>query len=160
MIMRRIALVLPLLLLPAFGCSGGKGATSSVSGKIMLNGQTPVTAGTVTFYPAEGAPVEKGINSDGTYIITDIPAGEYTVTVETESVKRAENAPVYGGGRGGAEKGQEKQGRGGMSPAPPDFQGGTGHYVKIPEKYGKKESTPLKTTIGKGKNTYDIPLSE
>jgi hypothetical protein len=165
MIKRRIVLGCPLLLalILACGCSGGKGANSSVQGKVTYNQQV-VSGGTIAFYPtAEGqsGPWETHLGADGTYTITDMPAGDYTVTVETESIKRTENAPVYGGGRGGPAKGQEKQGRGGMSPAPPDRQGGAEEkYVSIPPKYGKKESTTLKTTVGKGKNTYDPVLTD
>jgi hypothetical protein len=164
MIKRRVIPVLPLLLLLAFGCSGGKGTVATVVGKVTYSNQ-PVTGGQVIFYPAEGPPAQVGIGADGTYTITDIPTGDYAVTVETESVKQRAQ-PDYGGrgraGGGGEPKGEggQKPAAGGMSPKPADFQGGGGAYVKIPDKYSKKETSGLKTTVGKGKNTYDIPLTD
>jgi hypothetical protein len=161
MMTRRMLLVSPFLFLLASGCGTSKTGASSVSGKITYNGQK-VTAGNVTLYPKEGAPVPVGIQSDGTYTSTDMIPGEYTVTVETESA-RPHEAPVYGGGRGGAPakgEGGMQPGAGGMSPRPKDAQQSTGTYTKIPDKYSKKETSGLKTTVGKGKNTYDIPLTD
>lgn len=33
-------------------------------------------------------------------------------------------------------------------------------YVKIPDKYTKREASPLKTTLKAGKQPYDIPLTD
>ncbi len=151
--------LLSLVFLVAAGCSGAKGSLASVTGKVMY-GQTVVSAGNVTFIPAEGPPVPAGIKSDGTYTITDVAPGEYTVVVETESAKD-KAMPMYGGGRGGDAKDPEgRRPPSGGSPKPSDFQGGGGTYVKIPDKYATKEKTTLKTTLSKGSNKYDINLTD
>jgi hypothetical protein len=162
---RRLIPVLPLFLVLALGCSGNKNAPSTVSGKITYKGEQ-VTKGTVTFHPAEGPPYPIAIGSDGTYSMTDVPTGDMVVTVETESAKQ-QTMPTYGGRMGKqaeaeANKGEAKgrMGPGGGSPAPSDFQQGGGKYTKIPDKYSKKETSPLKTNLTRGKNTFDIPLED
>jgi len=160
MIKRHVIAALPLLFLLALGCGGSKGLGSSVSGKVTYNNQ-PVTAGMIYFYPAEGAASQVGILSDGTYTFTDLPPGDYTVVVDTESANQNRNMPTYGGNRGGGgdAKGGQKPAPGGMSPRP-EGAGGGGAYVKIPDKFAKKESSTLKTTVGKGKNTYDVTMAD
>jgi hypothetical protein len=139
---------LPLLLLVAWGCGGSKSTTSEVTGKVTYQ-NNPLPAGQITFYPAKGTPQSVAIQPDGTYTVTDLEPGEVTVTVSTETLNPEKKTPDYGG-----------RGRGGASPPPPDMAGGGGKYVKIPDKYAKQETSTLKTTISKGKNKYDVPLTD
>jgi hypothetical protein len=47
------------------------------------------------------------------------------------------------------------------SPKPEGARGGGGGtYVKIPSKYALPKTSPLRTTLKKGKNTYDIDLTD
>jgi hypothetical protein len=146
---RRLIAALPVLLLVAWGC-GSKSTTSEVTGKVTYQ-NTPVPGGQITFYPAKGVPMSVGIDPDGSYTITDLEPGEVTVTVSTESLNPDKKTPEYGG-----------RGRGGASPPPPNMAGGGGggKYVKIPDKYAKQETSGLKTTVTKGKNKYDVPLTD
>jgi hypothetical protein len=147
--------VRPLLLVflcTAFlvGCGSGKKNTT-LTGKVLYNGN-PVTGGQMAFYPAEGGGIPVTIASDGTYTAVGLPPGEVTVTVETESINPNRKVPTYGGpGRQG----------GVVSPMPQGANtGSSGTYVKIPEKYAKKETTDLKFSVEAGDQTKDIELKD
>jgi hypothetical protein len=60
--------------------ASGCGVRSTVSGKVTLGGQA--VAGTVTFIGAEGKEFTAPINPDGTYTLTDTPAGAAQVVVK------------------------------------------------------------------------------
>ncbi|HEV3236490.1 MAG TPA: hypothetical protein VGZ25_05850, partial [Gemmataceae bacterium] len=114
--MNRSRLVFLSLLIASVGCSkGNPNAPAEVSGKVTFK-NTPVTAGTVTFY----APDNKGvypitIKPDGTYSQVDLPIGEMTITVETESIN-----PDKKKGAQTSSSGQKAS----MSPAPKGSGGG------------------------------------
>jgi hypothetical protein len=148
----RILFLLPLALALVCGCNrGNPHSRSSVSGKVTYNNQ-PVTGGTVTFIPKEGPVYMRPIEASGTYTATEIPAGDYTVTIETESANKAHKQPQYGGNRGAKMT---------MSPAPEGAPAGAGEYVKIPAKYGDKAKTPLKdVNVIDGRNTKDFELTD
>jgi len=156
----RLVLTLPLFLVVVFGCEkGNPNAPATVSGKVTYKGN-PVTAGVVTFNPKKEGPVSSApLKEDGTYNMTEAPAGEFTVTVETESANPDRKTEAYGappGAGAGAGAG------GGSSPPPPGVNTATapGKYVKIPKKYSDPESSPLKATLGAGKQVKDFPLVE
>jgi hypothetical protein len=78
LVSRRLVLaggVLPLLLV--LGCGSGRG---TVYGKV-TNVGTPITAGTVSFFPESGQPVAATIGSDGSYSAADVPLGKVRVAV-------------------------------------------------------------------------------
>ena len=110
------------------GCGGDGSKQTNVSGKITYKG-APVTGGTLKFYPTTGggAAIPGAINDDGTFAFGGVPQGDYTVTVETESIKFS--------GSGYDMKGKAPPP--GATP-PPDI-GKKGHYVAIPAKYKAKE---------------------
>src|SRR5207237_8004556 len=136
------------------GCSGaGNSTAAKVSGKITYNGKA-VPAGSVAFYAPEGGFYNYQLQSDGTYSGTDLPAGgELVVTVETETAnpKKAE----YGRGKeGGNPSDYEKKMRDmGKVPSGPS---NPGEYVKIPAKYAKRDTSPLKVTLSRGDNRGDF----
>ena len=159
-----------VLLVLVFACSS-RTNQSSVSGTVMYNGQ-PVTGGTIHFHsikPDDGKPgadFHRVINPDGTYEITDLPAEEMMVAVETESINPA-------GGTGGMDETKMKGKTGYTKPGVimgPDMlkmmknnnvpQTGQvwGTYVKIPKKYMNAETSGLRVTLKKGKNNYDPQL--
>jgi hypothetical protein len=162
------ALLVALLLV---GCQRNPNAPASVNGKVTYNGG-PVTGGSVSFHFKDGVRFDAPIRGDGTYLAIDIPAGDATVTVETESINPANkktdyNSPpgagmkagMYGKGAapkpsaGGSGKGAK------MSPAP-DGAGGDSVYMKIPPKYADKEKSGLTVAIKEGKQTSNFELTD
>src|SRR5262249_12936769 len=123
------------------GCSGSKGNSASVSGKVTYK-DAPVPGGQLKFYPPGGGePILGALNPDGTYLVTDVPRGTVTVTVDTDSVA----------GRGGSnDYTKMAQGRGGFNP--PEGGGGATGFVKIPAKYKDPKQSGLSAEVKKGKN--------
>jgi hypothetical protein len=149
----RLLPILPFcFLVLTFGCQPKNPATAaSVNGKVTLGGQ-PVTAGTVTFHTGkDDGKMDTGIGPDGTYSMAQRPVGDFTVTVETESVNPEKKQQVYGGGKG---KGMP------MSQPPPGFEKPKGTYTKIPEKYTKKETTPFKVSLKPGNQTFNLEMTQ
>ena len=112
-----------VLLLLAAGCSSRPGG--SVYGKVTYH-DAPVPGGIVLFVPAEGPAYKASITADGTYSTTDVPPGEYTVTVDTEFLNPNKVVPQYGGARAqGADmekNGKKPSGPGGIEPRADDFK--------------------------------------
>lgn len=152
---RLFLLVIPALLLPLASCTkGNKNANADVSGKVTYKG-APVTGGNMLFHVESGGNTPVLLKPDGTFEGTSLPVGEVTVTIETAIMKTAGGGqqPKYGQGQG--------QHQAGSSPMPPGVsQGQGGTYVKIPEKYEKKETSPLKRTLKSGKQTWDMELTD
>jgi hypothetical protein len=151
---RRLLLLLPLALVLVFGCAGNARTGARVSGSIKYKGQ-PVTAGSVTIYPSEGGSYSTPIEKDGTYKYGGLSVGEVALTVETETANPNRPKPSqYGGRPGGA----------GSSPPPKDVAPAapepSGAYVKIPAKYGNRDTAKLTTTLKSGANTYDLELTD
>jgi hypothetical protein len=149
-----LVLALPLCLVLAIGCDkANPHAPASVTGKVTYKGN-PVTAGTVTFNPnSEGPFSSASLNEDGTYTINEAPAGDFTVTVDTESFNPDRKKATYGPGGAGA---------GATSPPPAGVKTATptGKYVKIPKKYSDPKASPLTAKLGAGKQTVNFPLEE
>jgi hypothetical protein len=150
------------------GCnSSNPNAPSSVQGKVTYNG-SPVGGGFVHFHFEDGNKMSVPIGNDGTYS-TDIMDGTFAVTVDTESVNPAKKQEYLGGGATGAGKQYGKanaapkkaKGKGAeASPMPSTGASGEFSYVKIPAKYNKQETSGLSVTLKRGKNVYDIPLTD
>ena len=151
----RLLLTLPLLLLLVLGCQKSK-TPAKLSGKVTYNGN-PVTGGEMVFYFGEGGAPEVTIRSDGTYSATDLPVGEATVTIDTESINpKGKMAPAQYGGVKGAGKEKMK-----MSPMPEAAsQSAKGEYVKIPLKYKDKKKSGLTVTLTSGEQTHDFELKD
>ena len=154
----RFVLALPLVLTVAVGCSTSK-TPSKVSGKVTYKGE-PVGAGTVTFHAKEGGIYYYPLNSDGSYSGADLPTGEMIVTVDTEAANPNRGGEVYGGkGKEGANPSDymKKMKERGMVPEGPII---SGKYVKLPEKYRSKETSPLKVNLTKGNNDNNFDLKD
>jgi hypothetical protein len=90
------------------------------------------------------------IKPDGTYTVNDAPVGDVTITVGTPVASMGPMSPV-----------KPPPGMGGM-PAdmrPPGDQSGTPvSIVPAPDKYKSAETSPLKFTVQRGSQAYDIDL--
>jgi len=132
------------------GCSEQK-TPARLTGKVTYK-DALVKGGTITLHGKENSNYSLIINSDGTFDKADLPSGELDVTIETESAKPNP--------KGHTEAGRRRRTRACRAlpprrPAPPK-----GEYVKIPEKYSKKETSGLKVTLNKGQNNQDFSLTD
>lgn len=128
------------------GCKKGR---ATVKGKVTFNGQ-PVKAGTVSFYASPSVVGTGNINPDGTYEVKDAPVGEVTVTVSTPP-------PLVGPVQMGKPPPGMKMPTD-MVPSGPNAAKPVS-YMPIPDKYKARDQSPLKTTVNKGENDYDIKLT-
>jgi hypothetical protein len=149
-----LARVLPAALCLSLTALAGCGppARAIVSGKVTFANQ-PLTVGTVTFYAADNIMGSGVIKPDGTYTVADAPVGDVTVLVVTPknlgpTMAGRPDKPAAGGPGMPAEF------------RPPGADQGTVavKIVPIPEKYGSAESSPLKFSVQKGTQTYEIEL--
>lgn len=144
---RTLSLAMFVGLLAAVGCGGNKMAPVKLSGKLTYKGQA-IPAGVMTFHTAEGTGYDGLINTDGTYTATDLPAGEYTMTVETETIAKKIN------------ESKDAKRRENMMQKPPGGAAETPKYVKIPAKYGDIKTSPFKFSLSAGKSTKDFDLTD
>jgi hypothetical protein len=165
-ILRSCLCVLPLaFLVVAPGCGSGSNTNAKISGSVKYKGK-PVPGGNVTFFGPDNVPYSSEIDSDGNYSVSDVPAGELVITVDTESLNSEHKSAVSD-----KNKQMANQYAGKMSPGPDGERGGgvsvggsakKGNegrtYVKIPEKYQKQKTSPLTFTAKSGRNTHDIEL--
>jgi hypothetical protein len=148
----QLALALPLCLVVVFGCKNPN-APITASGKVTYK-DAPVSGGNITFQPKkEGPPYSRPLAADGTYNLADVPVGDYTVTVETESINPERKQETYGQpGGGGAPP---------VGPMPAGYKlTNAGKYVKIPAKYADPKTSGLKATLGTDKKSQDFPLTD
>jgi len=138
-------------------CSGcgpkNPNAPTQVTGSVIYKGEK-LKAGVITFHNPKGI-VTIPLREDGTFSAVDLPDGEVVVTVETESLNPKKAKKTYGGAKG---KGSTAYAPTGI--APPSTAMGSEHYVKIPAKYGRAAESPLKVTLGKGKQKKDFELTD
>ena len=141
-----------LLLVVISGC-GSKTKGGTVKGKITYNDKL-VTGGTIAFHSTSGGgKVETGIQLDGTYNLSNIPPGECKVVIETKSIENIGMDPrTKAGPKIKLPKDAMKDAPAGVKPpdaAPDDTGPPMPVYVKIPEKYGKLDTTPEKMDVKK-----------
>lgn len=120
-----------------------------LSGKVTYKG-APVTGGKIKLFEEHGRDFEIHIRRDGTYKFLYLPVGDMKVTIETESTKGEmakyeELAKKIDPGRD-------------VPPLPPIDS--VPIYVKIPEKYGKVETSGLSMNVKKGENIRDFELKD
>jgi hypothetical protein len=156
----RLFLLSPLLLVLVFGCKASS-TPARVAGKFTYKGN-PVPAGSVTFHMPEGGIFSYPLNSDGTFSGSDLPAGEMVVTVETESANPKGRSVQYKGRGQGKEGGDPSVYMKKMKEMGkvPEGAANAGEYVKIPLKYARKETSPLKVTLTRGKNDCNFELTD
>ena len=149
----------PLVLLVMFfsiGC--GPPERAIVKGKVML-GDTPLSAGSVTFTAKDNSQASATIEKDGTYQLMDAPLGETRVTVMVpklppgglEMMRRMKNNP-------GAKESES------VDPNDPSkkisiMADRPETYVPIPEKYADINASGLTYTVQRGEQTHDIKLT-
>ncbi len=141
----RPLLFLALIVAVASGC-GGRSSSRSVKfyGKVTYKG-APVTGANMVAYAGEvGNPI--AVAADGSFNASQLPAGDFVVTVENEFLNP--DKPDYAG----------KKGMG--SPMPAGKGAPAGVYIKLPEKYKKKETSDLKITLVNGNNEKEIVLTD
>ncbi len=166
---KKISCTLLLFVISVFGygCSSSNpAAPARISGKLTYKG-APIKAGSMKFLTLEGTAYDAQISSDGTYSATDLPIGEMVVIVETESVNPA-NDPSKTARTGEYQrymKMMESRRPGessspGSSSAPSSVPKPTDNYIKIPEKYGKANTSPLTITLTKGRQVHDFDLTD
>lgn len=167
------------LLVVAAGCGGGD-KKSHLAGLVTYN-NAPVTGGNLNVTNDSGGSFSCAIQMDGNYVITDIPPGTYSVTVDTESVNPDRKTPAYGSpqkmgpGAGTAAKMEkmnkeyESMMKKGGEAGSPDAGGSFGpaskeellkRYTKIPAKYTDKKTSGLTVEVGQGKIKKDFVLAD
>jgi hypothetical protein len=153
----RLSLALPLYLLLVAGCNTSA-TPSTISGKITYKGET-VPTGSLIFQNETGGIYSYGFK-DGTYSGSDLPTGDYVVTIETESANPNPNRPkmVQPGAAGKGDPNADYAKRMMERGAIPEGPANAGPYVKIPSKYATKKTSPLKVTLTKGSNTCNFDL--
>jgi hypothetical protein len=147
----RIALagmILPLLVVLSIGCGGSSSTPGKLTGSVTLD-NAAITGGIVYIHTKGGATAHAPISLSGTYTATDLPVGEWKVTVDTESLNPDQKAK---------SKGQYGK-KGAMGPTP---QGAKteklGTYVAIPKIYQDEKTTPLVANVTAGTSTFNISM--
>ncbi len=160
----RFFLSLPLIVLIVAGCSSRK-ASCTVQGKVNYKGQ-PVTGGTISFIATQSSSdgdvnqtYGTNIHKDGTYEMPgNLPAGEYVVTVDTESLNKKKEVKGNPKLQKMEDAYREKMGKMGKSSGITSEEFGV--YVPIPAKYRDKDKSDVKVKLSNGKNMKDIELKD
>jgi hypothetical protein len=130
-----------------------------VSGSITYKG-SPLKAANMAFHTNDGTAYPGLVSSDGTYIANDLPAGDFVITVETESFKSA--ASTTGSGRFDAKYRKQQDSR----QAPSDMPAATtvtemvAQYTKIPSKYANPKTSPLSITLKPGRQVHAVEITD
>jgi len=126
------------LLLFAAGCSSGNSA-NSVSGTITYQG-TPLNSGMIYFTIDRGKATRSArIESDGTYVVEDLPAGQAQIAVIVPPAFQAPDDPKEPG----------------YGYKPPDT---VANPVEIPKLYSETATSGLTLAITSGQQSHDIDL--
>jgi hypothetical protein len=152
--------------------------TGSVSGKVTFK-DAPLKAGTIGFHSTDNSGSVGGtINSDGTYSIASIPAGDYKIVIETDSFKPPSTAGrSYGKNNPKDEKVGKEASKGKetkeldaeikeklpagyhmSNPGDANAAARSARYIEIPHKYGKADTTDLTYTVVAGSQTKNFDL--
>lgn len=144
--MRACILAAAAALFAVFGCGS---STGTISGTVSYEG-APLKGGHVIFLVG-GKSFNADIGEDGGYSVSNVPAGEAKISVDTMSLARVgqikfKNTPPEG------------------AKAPPGYkmadpEEASRRYVAIPKKFADPEQSGLKLTIKGGKQTYEIKLT-
>jgi len=128
-------------------------APASVTGHVNYK-NAPVPAGYVTFhFTGNKGSLTAPLKADGSYQIYDLPVGEATVTVETESFNPKKKTMDYTGGKGAEDYAKRVAAEKPMKETPVQ-------YVQIPAKYAEAGTSPLRATIVAGKQVKDFELTD
>ncbi|HZV03962.1 MAG TPA: carboxypeptidase-like regulatory domain-containing protein [Gemmataceae bacterium] len=125
------------LLLLSSGCGFFENA-GTITGTVRYKGE-PLPEGSVSFVNDKGKVVTATIDQSGRYAASHVPTGSAKVTVQ---VVRADGPPPVSFG------------------ATPKSVQGTAAVFKIPSRYGVPATSGLKWEVAKGKQQFDIDLTE
>lgn len=162
------------------GCGGGKTAAASLAGRALLNGQ-PITGGTLTLHSESSGAYSFGLNAEGGFEASELPPGNYTVTVDNEFLDPNRKAQSYKGGdvnksmapkgSGGSKYSGTISGASGPAPAykgkGADVGGAPegaatvkeGSFVAIPAKFKKKDTSGVTIVLAAGENKKDVEFT-
>ncbi len=99
-------------ILPLVGCGSGNQLTARVSGTVKHKG-APIKAGAVSYYHESLGVYNSVINNKGEYEIETLPAGNYSVTVDTNAYDPERKVGTYGIDNKGAGGGDRQRPGGG-----------------------------------------------
>jgi hypothetical protein len=125
-----------LTLLP-LGC-GGRG---DVSGKVTYQGK-PLVFGTVQIEGSDNLLRQGVIQSDGTYIVRNVAAGDARVAVSSANPNSSDFQPIVKG----------------ENPKPPPPRPPVKGWFPIPQGYQDISKPKLTFKVNSGQNTWDIDL--
>ncbi len=100
-------------------------------------GKEPLQAALIIVAGANGS-AQGNIGEDGRYKVENVPLGEVSIAVNTAAAK----------GEAIGKAMAQSQGKAKAAPK----------IIDVPAKYANPKSSGIKTTINKGKNTYDIVI--
>ena len=153
------------------GCSGA--SKSKVTGVVSYK-NAPIKGGNLIMSSESGGSYSAIIQPDGTYSISDVATGTYTVTIETESLNPDKKAPKSAAGDKADQRNKmqdeymKAMGKGGGENKSGAGDVGSGAskedlakiYTKIPTKYGSKATSGIQVDVGSGATVKDIPLAD
>lgn len=144
------ALAVTLTIVSLLGCSSDGPEMAHVSGTVKYRGE-PVTQGQVVFYPSGGRPASGIIEPDGTYRLTTFDSGDGAL-VGTHRVTITAYE-VIGGSPPPTSFEEEVQEASSNTPL-------TASKVVwvVPQKYSKRQSTPLEEVVEASENRIDFDL--
>jgi hypothetical protein len=132
-----------VVLLFLASCGPGRG---DLEGKVTYEGK-PVTYGDVSVFGGDGEIRQGRIAKDGSYVIKDIGVGgelRFTVNSPSPEESRPKTREKKSTGKVGVPQGNEN----------PDI------WFAIPDDYADMERSGLRYQVKRGKNTWDIKLTE
>ena len=142
------------------GCGKSGSAGNSVNGSVVYKGN-PVTGGTMLFHGGDNKVYPASLGGDGKYTCPSVPAGDYTVTIDTKVLKDVVDPEAMMkkfGGNGGSEKLPEALTK--DLAKMKEVGKGMPKYVPIPEKYANSKTSTLTVKVGSGSNTQDLQLTD
>ena len=137
-----------ICMLSFFGCSESKPDTATVRGKVTYQGK-PVTTGRIVFNPVDGRrPAMASINEDGTFELTTFPGKSKDGAMLGEHIVTVKSTRTVGG-----EMPDEFSKEAKAAPAVmPKLE------WLVPQKYSRKDTSPLKETVTEGQNEINIDI--
>lgn len=155
--MRQFCFLLVALTIP--GASGCAPPTGSLSGTVAYKGKS-LPYGRVTFVCADGTVVSGKIDSDGTYLIPQAPAGPARVAVRCleeamPALVSVDPSELHGGKRSDSPAHAPQ---GPMMIQSPEKPTARPKPMRIPDHFQQAERSGLTYEIRRGEQTYDIKL--
>ena len=133
------------------GCGPSYPPTYQVTGKVTVDGQ-PLQQGTITFYPTQGRSALGKIQPDGSYTLTTfndddgaVP-GSHQVTIKATQVSGPAAPSSF-------EEELAQAQAGGVS------QTATVTWL-VPEKYSRRETTPLTAVVAEKATRIDFDITD